>query len=107
MWPLSEDLSELVTSSSKCWKTIPLKPLYVLHSHLGSENFSHTVVLPSQLENVLNGALVVMQFVVNHHHFPSYHSFTALIKKLYVIEAGPNAPEIGQALFASHDEMSE
>jgi len=57
--------------------------------------------MPSQLEDVL------AQFVLNHPRFPSFHSFTALIKKLYIIQAGPNAPEMGRALFASHEELSE
>jgi len=99
-WPINDDLTDLLSQSSDAWQVIPLEPLFVLKGHPGSPHFSHTHVLPMQLESVLRGAIVAAQFVVNHHRFSTHHSFTALFSTLYVLQAGPDAPEMGLALFA-------
>ena len=46
-WLLSEELSDLVSSSAKIWKIIPFAPLFVLWGHPGCARFLHTVISPS------------------------------------------------------------
>ena len=100
-WPIDEDVAELLTQSSMHWRAIPLKPLLVLKGHPGSPHFSHTQISPTQLKSVLKGAIVVAQFVVNHHRFSAHHSFTTLFNTVYVLQAGPDAPETMLSLIGS------
>ena len=99
-WPIDAHLSELLSSSTETYIVIPFKPLFVLRGHPGCPQFSHTIVPPKQLHNVLKGAIVATQFVINHHKFPNHHSFTGLIKALYVLQAGPGAPDMEEAVYS-------
>jgi hypothetical protein len=76
--------------------------LAVIRGHPGCSHFSRAVVPPAHLQQTLDNAIMAAEFAINHHRFANFHSFTGLIKALYVLQAGPGAPEMGKVLCIPH-----
>jgi len=93
-------------SCPNCWHLLPKltrlfrsSPCLFSGGTPAAHDFLPPLFHPRNCNDVLNGAIVATQIVINHHRFPNHHSFTGLIKALYVLQAGPSAPEMGKSVY--------
>jgi hypothetical protein len=97
-FPISSELhAQFEEASRKDWDIVPVPVSLVLQGVPGESDFSAYAIPAANFHDVLNDALVVVEFVVVHHNLPSgtpterVHGFTGRISHVWVIRPGPAA----------------
>jgi len=72
----------------------------VLRGTPGVSDYATYRVQPSDLDAVLENALVCVEFTVHHHNFKTHRTFTARPSRVYVLEPGPEAASLNLPVIA-------